>query len=214
MLLSPEQKRLARSGLLLSQIYPSYPLQHVPQCFEGTVAVPRSLLLLCSNVVGPRCLGVGRGWSRLKRAGDLARNPKSLVHAPVVGCEFVLASEAVAFSTVLASHHRALKQGRIFAVCGSGVAPEILPTLCAEAAILDGTMKGLGFFRTLALPVMGLCMSSTVFRHNLLPSASRIHPRCPVAAYKATMLWANVDCIIDTYRKTYDTSTFSAGVCA
>lgn len=155
--------------------------------------VPRSLLLLRSNAVGPRSLGVGRSWSRLNGAGSLARNPLPIVHAPVVGCEFVLASEAISFSVVLASHHRTFKYGRIFAVCGGGVAPEIRPTLCAVAAILDGTVKGLGFFETLALPVMGLCMSSTLLSFPFLfinRTVSIVKVRYPVAANDMTMFWA------------------------
>ena len=93
---------------------------------------------------------------------------------------------------------------------GSGVAREIWPTLCAVAAILDGTVEGLDFFGTLALFIMTLCMSSTVISHFTLPPTGglTIIARRPVAAYEMTMFWAIIAWIIDTYRKTYDTSTF------
>ena len=51
------------------------------------------------------------------------------MHALVVGCELVLASEAVAFPIELASDHRALELDRVAAVFGGGVALEIRPTI-------------------------------------------------------------------------------------
>lgn len=47
-----------------------------------------------------------------------------LVHVLVVVRELVLANEAVTFSIVLASDHRASELGGIFAVLGRGVAVE------------------------------------------------------------------------------------------
>lgn len=52
-----------------------------------------------------------------------------MVHALVVGLEFVLASEAVAFSIVLASDNRAREIRWIVAVLSAGVATEIRTTL-------------------------------------------------------------------------------------
>ena len=65
-----------------------------------------------------------------------------LVHALVVVSELVLAGEAVAFSIIFASDHRAGELGGIAAMRGGGVAAEVWPTLEAEAAVLDGTGEG------------------------------------------------------------------------
>ena len=100
---------------------------------------------------------MGRSWSRLESADDLARNHVSSVHLPAVVHELILASEAVAFSMVLASDHRALEFGGVVAVFGGGVAVEVRPTLCAEAAICDGTVKG-GLATLRILLVMPLLM--------------------------------------------------------
>lgn len=81
----------------------------------------------------------------------------SSVHLPAVVRELILASEAVAFSMVLASDHRALEFGGVVAVFGGGVAVEVHPTLCAEAAIFNRTVEG-GFKIIPILRVMALLM--------------------------------------------------------
>lgn len=104
---------------------------------------------------------MGRSWSRFESAGDLARNHLSLVHLPAVVRELILASEAVAFSMVLASDHRALEFGGVVAVCGGGVAVEVRPTLCAEAAIFNRTVEG-GYINPPILLVMVLLMHNHI----------------------------------------------------
>ena len=99
------------------------------------------LPLLRSNAAGSRSFGMGRSLSWFESAGSLARNPMSFVHSLIVIFELVLASEAVAFSMVLASDHRAGVLAGIVAVLGVGVALEVRPTLRAEVAILDRTAK-------------------------------------------------------------------------
>lgn len=93
------------------------------------LAAHHSLLPVRTKAARSRCFGMERGWSWLDGSHGLAMNFLSLVHALVVGCELVLANEAVAFSVVLASHHRAGEFGGVVAVLGAGVAVEVRPTL-------------------------------------------------------------------------------------
>ena len=65
----------------------------------------------------------------METAGNLARNPLPIVHLSVVGCQFVLAGEAIPFSMMPASDHRAGELDRIVAVRGGGVTYEVMPTL-------------------------------------------------------------------------------------
>lgn len=106
------------------------------------------------------------------------------MHVLVVGCELILASEAVACSMVLASDHKARELGGIVAMLGGSVAVQVTPTLGAEAAILDEAVKGgLRVFWT--SPVMGLLMLHPILK--LFGDAEAILvPRIPAAACKMT----------------------------
>ena len=93
------------------------------------MAAPHTLLPLRTDIAGSGCFGVGRSWGWPDCSYGLPRNFLPLVHALAVVHEFVLASEAVAFSIVLAPDDRTREFGRIVAVLVGSVAKEVRPAL-------------------------------------------------------------------------------------
>ena len=144
----------------------------------------------------------------------MARNILPLVHFSAVLCELVLAREAIAFSVVLTSDHRAHKHGGIRAVPGGSVADEVRPTLRVEAAMLDSAEEGFGISGT--LPVMGLLMHST-FLCDPKALARWLNPFVSGGKPATIQMTKSVfmPCFVkDTYSKTHHAGTFLGGAYA
>ena len=160
-------------------------------------------------------------WSWHDCSPGLARYFLPLVHFSAVLCELILAREAITFSMILASDHRALEFGGILAVHAGSVADEVRPTARAETAILDSAAEGgSGIFEI--LPVMGLLMHSAILCNTKDPAslASRkgawipFIPFTTPATIKITRSVFMTFLVNDTYSKTHHAGTFRDGAYA
>lgn len=175
-----------------------------------------------TRAAGSLCIGVEGSWSWHDCSPDLARYFLPLVHFSAVLCKFVLAREAITFSVVLASYHRAQELGGILAVPGRSVADEVRPTPRAEAVLLDRAAEwGFAIFKV--LPVMGLLMRSTIERNESFPVSREtfLGPKTlkmsiakPATIQMTRSVFMTFPVIKDTYSKTHHTRTFLGGAYA